>query len=95
MQTREACDALSMNNTAPVEHDDTVCLPNISRAQFCQRVMAICERFEISYDASEDSLYHCVEACAIALFMEEAPHAPYSVLRTFLQARGVVRFRGE
>jgi hypothetical protein len=75
--------------------DDTVRLPNLTRAAFCQRVLALCERFELPYSAEEDSLYHLCEAIAIQLFVEGDRLDAYCVLRTFIQARGIVRFSGE
>ncbi len=83
-------------NAIDTSQDDIACLPNISRAHFCQHILLLCRRFEISYDPAEDELYHCCEAIAIALFMEgEGSLHMHTPLRVFLQARGLVRFRGE
>lgn len=84
-----------MNNTALVADDDTVCLPNLHRAVFVEQVLQLCKRYGINYEPAEDEFYHCCEAIAIALFMDGESPMAYGALRTFLNARGVVRFRGE
>lgn len=84
-----------MNNAALNTDDDTVCLPNLTRAAFCEQVLRLAKRFELDYSPSDDRLYHCCEAIAIGLFMDGENPGAYCVLRTFLAARGVVRFRGE
>jgi hypothetical protein len=90
-----------MSNTAHDLTDDTVCLPNISRAAFCQNVLGLAKRYDLNYAPSEDELYHCCEAIVIAWFMEgDERYSPFrgtdmNLIRIYLNARGLVRFRGE
>jgi hypothetical protein len=84
-----------MSNPAPTIEDDTVRLPNLSRARFLEKVLHLCQRYELSYNPSDDSLYHCCEALAICLFMDGEHPERHGALRLFLNARGIVRFKGE
>jgi hypothetical protein len=79
----------------PEGMDDVVCLPNTSRAAFCQLILRLAARFELDYSPADDELFHCCEAIAIGLFMDGEHPDRHMALRTFLNARGVVRFRGE